>query len=65
MPNYSYYCNHCEAEQVEARKMDERNEVRSCPICCQGTLQRKLEAPALQSFIGCHKDDYTKTGPRK
>jgi predicted nucleic acid-binding Zn ribbon protein len=64
-PNYTYSCCDCYKSHVIQRKIAERDDPLKCPTCGGGGTYRDIEAPSLQSFVGCHKDEYTKTGPRK
>jgi putative FmdB family regulatory protein len=65
-PEYQYRCPKCGGDWDEMRKIDERDDLKECPLCHEGRSIRQLAAPGfVLKGLDWHRNDYTKTGPKR
>lgn len=63
-PTYTFKCDEDCGEFIHACPIVDRDLPVPCAKC-GGLSRRGFDAPALKDFTGSHRDEYTKTGPRK
>ncbi len=65
MPNYDYKCPECDIKVIESRPMAERHDGPLCFKCGHKMPLQMSPVGSTWRTHGQHRDEYTKTGPRK
>lgn len=51
MPLYTYHCPACEHEQVESRRIEQRDVEPLCEVC-DAPMKRALDTPMVGGLVG-------------
>lgn len=53
MPIYDYRCEPCNHQEEWIRKVSERDDKHTCPLCGY-TMKRMISKPSVANFPGAH-----------